>query len=151
MHEGGDTMSTEGQPSIPRELTIHDGAMCMDGGSIFLAGRDGTGNPVEICLNWSIESQANGTTSLCVNEVFLAKGSDAEQQLLSALERATISPPDAKVTGDTLSSNAIALGEDIHSYLDAMKKGPADALKALVEQLISNVRSNVHRCGESGE
>ena len=78
--------------NIPQKLTIHDGAMAMDGGSISLMGKDQFGNIMEILLDWSLEAQTNGTTKLNLNKMPLEKRSREEETLLDVLKIPKFNP-----------------------------------------------------------
>jgi len=129
---------------IPENLTILNGAMAMDGGSISLLGLDAVGNNVHIDLDWSLEAQANGTTELRINGIPLEKGSAEESRLLEILGAAEIQYPDQKGQVKPAPIHGAALGDDISQYLNAIDKGPEAALENLVGRLIANVMSELH-------
>ena len=89
--------------NIPQKLTILDGAMAMDGGSISLIGKDPSGNIMEISLDWSLEAQINGTTKLNLNKMPLEKRSREEEKLLNALKNSEIQ----QLINGTLAENEI--------------------------------------------
>ena len=68
-------------------IIIEQGAMALDGGSIWLQGKDEKGRRLSILLDWSIASQQNGTTSLTVNGITIEKGSYEEKNFLERLKR----------------------------------------------------------------
>ena len=131
---------------IPEKLTILDGAMAMDGGSIILMGKDPHGNAIQINLDWSIDAQVNGTTKLSLNNIPFEKKSPEEKKLLEVLENAEIQKSEGQDSGDSGPFQGAALGEDINQYLNAMAEGPTAALRNLIDRLISNVMSELH-CG----
>ena len=133
---------------IPEKLTITDGAMAMDGGSIVLRGKDSNGNDVHIELDWSLDAQVNGTTKLSLNNTPLEKRSCEEEKFLEVLGNAVIQRSEGQDSSDSASFQGAALGEDINQYLNAMAEGPTAALKNLIERLISTVMSE--RYYESG-
>jgi len=136
---------------IPDNLTILNGAMAMDGGSISLLGLDAAGNKVQIDLDWSLDAKANGTTELRINGIPLEKGSAEESRLLEILGAAEIQYPDQKGQEKPAPIHGAALGEDISLYLNAIDEGPEAALENLVGRLIANVMSELHAGTRSPE
>ena len=130
--------------NIPQKLTIYDGAMAMDGGSISLMGIDPSGNIMEIGLDWSLDDQINGTTKLYLNNMPLGKRSREEEKLLDALKNSDIQPAEASEPRDSTPNQRIALGEDTQNYLDAIETGPEAALRKLLDQLIAKVMSETY-------
>jgi len=130
---------------IPQKLTILDGAMAMDGGSISLLGKDQSGNIVKISLGWSLEAQANGTVKLSLNKMSVEKRSSEEEKLLGVLKNADIQYSEAPTSPP---AERAALGEDISEYTNAIENGPESALRRLNNQLISNVRSEIYTGAE---
>jgi len=118
--------------------------MAMDGGSISLMGKDQAGNIMEISLDWSLEAQANGTTTLNLNEMCLEKRSLEEKNLLEVLKNAKIQSSDAPEQRASTNNKSVALGEDIKKYLNAMEDGPETALRQLIDQLILKVMSETY-------
>ena len=129
---------------IPEKLTILDGAMAMDGGSISLMGKDSYGNSIQIDLDWSLEAQVNGTTKLSLNKIPLEKRSHEEEMILGVLENAEIERSEGQDSGDSASFQGAVLGEDINQYQSAIAEGPTAALRNLINRLISNVTSERH-------
>lgn len=129
---------------IPQKLTILDGAMGMDGGSISLMGKDPYGNVIQISLDWSLEAQVNGTTKLSLNGIPVEKRSREEERLLDVLENAEIQISEGYESGDSGSFQGVALGEDINQYLSSIEEEPNAAVRNLIEQLIANVTSERH-------
>ncbi|MGD8763006.1 MAG: hypothetical protein PVG87_11915 [Desulfobacteraceae bacterium] len=119
--------------NIPQKLTILDGAMAMDGGSIALMGKDQAGNVMEISLDWSLEALANGTTTLTLNEMALEKRSLEEAKLLDVLKNAKIQSADEPEQKASRPTQRVALGEDINKYLNAIEDGPDAALRQLID------------------
>ena len=99
--------------TIPEKLTITDGAMAMDGGSISLRGKDQSGNIKEISLDWSLEAQVNNTAKLIFNKMTLEKRSLEEEKLLHALKNAEIQSSEALERGTSTPTKRVALGEDL--------------------------------------
>ena len=134
--------------NIPQKLTIHDGAMAMDGGSISLTGKDQAGNIMEISLDWSLEAQTNGTAQLNLNKMPLEKRSREEEKLLGVLNNAKIQSSDAPEQRASRPTKRFAPEEDINKYLNAMEDGPEAALRQLIDQLISKVMSETYTRAE---
>lgn len=130
--------------NIPQKLTILDGAMAMDGGSIALMGKDQAGNIMEISLDWSLEAQANCTTTLNLNKMSLEKRSREEEKLLDVLKDAKIQSSDAPEQRASRPTKKVALGEDINNYLNTIEDGPEAALRQLIDHLISSVMSETY-------
>jgi hypothetical protein len=130
--------------NIPQKLTIHDGAMAMDGGSISLIGKDRSGNIMEISLDWSLEAQINGTIKLNLNKLPLEKRSREEEKLLDVLKNSEIQPSETSERRDSTPNQRVALGEDTQKYLSAIEAGPEAALRRLIDQLISKVMSETY-------
>jgi hypothetical protein len=130
--------------NIPQRLTISDGAMAMDGGSIALSGKDPSGKIWEVLLDWSIDGQINGTTALKLNQIPLEKRSAAEEHLLNVLRKARIEPFETPAPENPSATQRAALGPDINQYMRAIEAGPEAALQKLIDQLIANVMSDVY-------
>gem|GEM_PF-1001388 len=129
---------------IPDSLTILNGAMAMDVGSINLLGLDSGGNAFQIYLDWSLDAQAAGTTTLSLNNIPLEKGSPEEKRLLEVLASAEIQFPEQQGSEEPAPIQGAIMGEDINQYLDAINAGPEAALENLVGRLITNVKSKLH-------
>jgi len=129
---------------IPDNLTILNGAMAMDGGSIRLLGSDAAGNTIHIYLDWSLDAQANGTTALRMNSIPFEKGSSAERRLIEVLGAAEIHFSKQNGQAEPAPIQGAAMGADISQYVEAIKTSPEAALENLVARLISNVKSKQH-------
>lgn len=123
--------------------TITDGAMAMDGGSIFLSGVDADGSPLAVALDWSIESRRLGTCALRVNECIIPVDSTEEARWLAVLSEATCQP--RAPHGEPEVAPTIALGADLAAFLSERDRGPAEGLAALARQLIAIVKSEAYR------
>lgn len=136
---------TEGD--LPSDLTLTDGAMAMDGGSIHLQGIDQSGERVDLYLDRSIGSQRAGTTQLYVNAAPVARGSQQESLWLELVRRASVrnkpAPEDAH--GTSISENRIVLAEDAAAYFQAIDQGPEAAIACLAAHLVSLVSSVAYR------
>ena len=132
---------------VPTNLTIVNGAMAMDGGSIFLEAIDQTGNPVHLNLHWSIAAQQSHSGQLSANGVAVSKGSEEEQQWLDRIRAATIhyGEDSAVQEADRISQRRAVLGKDIQDYFTAIDEGPSEALRSLVNRLVSIVLSEAYR------
>jgi hypothetical protein len=134
--------------AVPSTLTILDGAMAMDGGSIDLRATDDDGRPLRVYLDWSIDSHACGMVQLYVDDVAVPKRSDEEARWLDALrgcglgERSSDRAPPRKILSDT---NILLADDDATvDYFAAIEQGPGAALRALVKHLVSNVESEAY-------
>ena len=128
----------------PQQLTISEGAMAMDGGSIVLSGQDPSGKIWHVLLDWSLDDQVNGTTALRLNQMPLEKRSVAEKHLLNVLRKARIEPIETSPAENHSATRRVALGQDINQYMQAIEAGPEVALQKLIDQLIANVMSDAY-------
>jgi hypothetical protein len=122
-------------------VTISNGSMCMDGGSVYLEAADADGRQWKIYLDWSIAAQQAGSTSLSINCTKLQAGSAEEAEWTEALRCAHLAgaestPPSAQ--------KPIVLAPDAKAYIDAMDKGPRSALLALRDDLLRKLESPQH-------
>lgn len=132
----------------PKSIVIEQGALCMDGGSIILEGRDPAGEKVSIDLDWSLEAQENGTAELNFNGRAVPKRSPEEEQVLELLRNAVIEPSeDEEEGGERLSEKRLVRGWDIEEFVDAIDGGSVAALSVLVRQVIDKVSSEVYMSG----
>jgi hypothetical protein len=128
-----------------RQLTITDGAFCMDGGSVFLQATDAAGRTLRIDLEWSIDAQRAGATFLTIDDVTIQPGGEDEIQWIEDLRSARIDYGDASpVTSSppTRPPRAI-LAPDAKAYLEA--EGPQKALSVLRDDLLRKLESPLHR------
>jgi len=128
-----------------RHLTISNGAMCMDGGSVYLEGTDATGRMMRISLDWSIAAQQAGETSLTIDGMKLQPGSVEEMEWIDTLRCARIAGADATSGVPSPSPKRIVLAADAKAYLEAMDQGPRSALSALLDDLLQKLQSPLHR------
>lgn len=133
---------------IPQQLTVVDGAMATDGGSVCLMGHDQPGNSIEIDLDWSIEAQRSGTAQLRLNKIPVGKRSVDEEKLLGVLKSAAIRHSQAQKRPASAPPERIVLGGDIKEYMDATDDGPEAALRSLIGRLVSNVMSEAYAKGK---
>jgi len=129
---------------IPQKLTILDGAIALDGGSISLLGKDQSGNTVNISRDWSLEAQTNCAVKLYLNKMPIEKRSLEEERLLDVLKNAEIQLSEEIEQRTTSPAERAVLGEDINEYTSTIEDGPETAVRRLIEQLISNVRSETY-------
>lgn len=128
-----------------RVLTINNGAMCMDGGSVYLEATDDTRQAWQISLDWSIAANRAGKTSLSVNGTQLQAGCAEEAEWIESLRCAEIAGADGSTRSPSSPQKRIVLAADAKAYLDAIDKGPRSALMALRDDLIQKLQSPQHR------
>lgn len=116
----------------------------MDGGSISLLGKDQSGNTVNISRDWSLEAQTNCAVKLYLNKMPIEKRSLEEERLLDVLKNAEIQLSEEIEQRTTSPAERAVLGEDINEYTSTIEDGPETAVRRLIEQLISNVRSETY-------
>lgn len=126
-------------------LTIHKGAMCMDGGSVHLEATDATGRPLSVRLDWSITAQRTGSTFLAIDHVRLQPGSAEETEWIEALRVAEIAAPKSASPAPSPPPKRIVLAPDAKAFLDAIGQGPNAALAALRDSLLQKVQSPTHK------
>lgn len=132
------------QDVIPDSLILLDGAMAMDGGSIQIR-CVASGQSYNVALDWSIGSRERGCPQLSVDRRRIERGSTKEALWLQLMERAEIRPNPASDGNGRIATRALVLGDDIARYMDAVHRGPPDALQSLVSRLISLVRSPAYQ------
>lgn len=144
--------------NVPESLTIVDGALAMDGGSIFLKAIDDGRRQHTIFLNWAIAAQKEGGTSLWVDDQPLTKQSHGEGEWVRAIASAQIVPAEAPYpSGERISANPLMLAKDAEAVLTAGERSVVDGLTALRDSLLQKVRSPGHApttrlcptCGDS--
>jgi hypothetical protein len=128
-----------------RVLTINIGAMCMDGGSVYLEATDTAGQSWQISLDWSIAAKHNGNTTLSINGTKLKAAGVEEVEWIESLRRAEIAGADRPAQTPPTLQNRVVLAPDAKTYLDAMDNGPRSALLALREDLLQKLQSPQHR------
>jgi len=116
--------------NFPKSLTITDGGMLNDGGTIVLLGSDETGSKCGFCIDWSLDRQDNGTTVFTVNRIEIPKGSDTEKEWLDLLRNATVQVED-----------------EITRFFNAQQM--TDMLHSSIEELIFKVLSKTHQSWHS--
>jgi len=72
------------------KITIKNGALAMDGGSIALEALDAAHRTLRIRLDWSIAAQRAGTTCLAIDQAKVARGSLEEARWIEVLRSAHI-------------------------------------------------------------
>ena len=144
-------MSSETKVQLPRELTLADGAMAMDGGSLGLRAVDEAGEQVSYRLDWSIRAHREDTTQFYVNEKPIPRGSPEEAAWLALLRSAAIHRPSASPTppGTRISENRVVLSDDIVDYFEAIKRGPETAILWLARQFVAKVSSATYQEGNT--
>ncbi|HEY1109947.1 MAG TPA: hypothetical protein VGE76_14960 [Opitutaceae bacterium] len=128
----------------PVSLTIVDGALAMDGGSVFLATIDDRGIRRSILLGWSIASQKSASTALIVDEHRLAKGSSEESAWIGAIASAQLAPIERPLPENRVGGDAIVLAKDAATILAAGANDPVEGLDALRNDLLLKIRSSTH-------
>lgn len=127
----------------PDSLTVTNAAMVMDGGSLFLECVDGD-HTLGINLDWSIDSRRCGCPQLSVGDTPIPRGSPEEETWLRLLEQAEVrsepGPP-----GRDISPKALVLSDDIDDYLAAIRRGPEEATRHLIRELVARVRSGEYQ------
>src|SRR2546423_324803 len=102
-----------------RVLTINNGAMCMDGGSVYLEATDAAGRPWQISLDWSIAANRAGNTSLSINDTKLQAGGAEEAEWIESLRCADAAGADGSTSSPPSAQKRIVLAPDAKAYLDA--------------------------------
>jgi hypothetical protein len=125
-----------------RQLTITDGALCMDGGSVFLQATDAAGRTLRIVLEWSIAAQQACATFLTIDDVKIQPGGEDEMQWIENLRSARIEYGDASPVTSPRPPRII-LAPDAKAYLEA--EGPQQALSVLRDDLLHKLESPLHR------
>jgi hypothetical protein len=126
-------------------LTINNGAMAMDGGSICLEAVDASGQPWRVSLDWSIAAQRAGNTSLSINGTKLQAGGAEEADWIEILCCADIAGAEDCAPSPPPAQKRIVLAPDAKVYLDAIDKRPHSALLALRDDLLEKLQSPQHR------
>jgi hypothetical protein len=128
-----------------RDLTINNGALCMDGGSVYLEATDATGQLLRISLDWSIAAQQGGVTFLTIDGVKIQPGSETETEWIESLRCAQIGVADDTSPVPSTPPKRVVLATDAKAYLEAIDQGPRSALSALRDDLLQKVESPLHR------
>jgi len=111
--------------NIPNRLTIINGAVAPDGGSIFLDAFDDQFRPIKILLDWSLDAQYFGATSLDIDGITVAKRSVEEAKWLELIVSAAIDARNPAIS-------------------PAQEDGVTAGLKSLRDNLVEKVRSSTH-------
>lgn len=127
-------------------MTIEDGTLFLDGGSILLSLRDSEGVQRNLLLAQHripmAETDPRLPGRLYLDGRMIAVRSDEEAQLLAKLKRASISSVDRKHELPRAGSGPMhVLSEDIADFLAAAKVSTSEAIKHLVTSLIQFVES----------
>lgn len=117
----------------------------MDGGSVHLQATGDNGQPLRICLDWSINAQRTSTTCLTINDTKLQPGSADEAEWINLLRNAEIARPNRTSEVPSPPANRLVMAPDAKAYLDAIDKGPHAALAALRDSLLQKLQSPVHK------
>src|SRR6185369_12053772 len=126
--------------NTPSKLTIKNGALAMDGGSVFLEAVDDLGQRRSILLDWSIAAQKEKRTSLRIDDRQLAKRSPEEDAWISVIAAAEVAPPvTARVEGEKISSKRLVLAKDAKAVLEAGERSPLDGICALRDSLLEKI------------
>lgn len=134
--------------SFPVALTLVDGAMAMDGGSIGLMARTLAGADVHLRLDWSITARRGGTPQFFVNDEPVWRGTEEEGGWLDLLRRA-VTVYDEEPTPDTGTdappAKRLILSPDIADYFAAIDDGQGPALRALADRVVQVVTSTAYQ------
>ena len=128
-----------------RNLSINNGAMCMDGGSVYLEATDAAGRLWQISLDWSIAAKRAGNTSLSINGTKLEAGGAEEAEWIESLRCTDIAGADVSALSPLSAPKRIVLAPDAKAYLDAIDRSPRSALLALRDDLLQKLQSPQHR------
>lgn len=130
--------STKLKWSMPTRLTIINGAVASDGGSIDLEAIDEQGKAISLFLDWSIAAQQNGTTHIRIAENRIEKGTEEECLWLTLLQEASIhgenDPQEHNRVQTTVSG--IILPPDIRNHFEALRIDDAYELRFLVIRFV---------------
>lgn len=131
----------------PPDLTIVDGAMALDGGSIFLKVMEHSSSNIILSLDWSIAAQQTKSARFSANGVVVPIGSEEETQWLNLIRDAEIYCNDPPSTNDEkpVSKQRLVLSKDIQDYFNAIDEGSLEALRSLANQFISVVSSEAYQ------
>src|SRR5438094_781064 len=131
--------------NTPKSITLINGALTMDGGSVYLEAVDDQAQRREIQLIWSISAQKARTTHLVLDGVPIAKQSEQERELIALIAAAeTKAKPNNRPPGSKISSQRIVLADDADAILKAGEHDPAAGLAALRDSLLMKIRSSTH-------
>lgn len=123
---------------MPTRLTIINGAVASDGGSIGLETINEQGKTIRLFLDWSIAAQQNGTTHIRIDENRIEKGTEEERLWLTLLQEALIhgenDPQEHNRVQTTMSG--IILPPDIRNHFEALRIDAAYELRFLVIRFI---------------
>lgn len=135
---------------IPGTLTVVNAAYAFDGGSIWLGARDAGGTRHGILLVQHMSRRSSRAEwlpgRLYYDGKLLPVRSQAEKRLVEALRAAQIRPEPASPvqSDDRISPSALLLGEDIREYLSAVERDETEAIRLLVERLVTFVQSEAY-------
>lgn len=127
------------------KVTITDGTMTLDGGSIFLKAIDSSAASLTFRVDWSIDAQLAGAMQFYVDGVAVPRNSEPEAQWLALLREAEIEIPDGGRPAEASPKPAMVLSDDIAAYMDAIDHGPTEALAWLVRDFVSKVSSEAYQ------
>ncbi len=131
---------------IQGPVTVEDGAMAMDGGSIFLQLRASAGKRHRLLLAqhllpvFDAESPRPGRLYLDGQLVPIRSGTEAD--LLDALRNARLPSDNPSAKESTHRRPDLVIGADIEAYHAKIEQGRAAALQHLVDQLLEWVESD---------
>jgi hypothetical protein len=128
----------------PKTLTISDGALAMDGGSVFLDASDDLGQRRHILLDWSLAAQRDRRTCLRVDEDRLPVGGSEERAWIEAIASAAIAPTHASSDAEKIGSHRLVLASDAKAVFEVGARGPAAGLAALRDSLLEKICSTRH-------
>jgi hypothetical protein len=130
---------------LPSQLTIHDCALCLDGGTVLLGTTDEAGQKRSIMLVQHAFPQTNPIGwvpgRLYLDDDVVPIRSPLEANILALLRAATILVANPARTDDEpvqLAPNGLILGEDIRQVFS---RGPEENIRALLAQIIQFVDS----------
>jgi uncharacterized protein YdbL (DUF1318 family) len=129
-------------------LVVLDAAFATDGGSIRLNLRDGCGQDHPLILTQHRLPECDSgrlTGRLYADGKLVSVRSDAEKRIVEAVKEAQIAGARRAVEDatdvDPVPGPSLVVGEDIKSYLGAIKQGPERATRHLVNELLQYVQS----------
>lgn len=130
--------------SIPKSLVVVNGALAMDGGSVFLEALDEHSRLRTIMLDWSITAKREGKTALLIDERLVAKQTAEEDTWVAAIASAAIRAASTFAGGEAISASRVILASDAAAILAAGETGANAGLAALRDSLVAKIRSTVH-------
>ena len=131
---------------IEGQLVIHDCAFAMDGGTIYLKGKDDVGNSFEFLLPQHL-LPGNETTGKIPGRLYINGNpveirSDHENEILIKLKESKIESEISENKSQEPEGPKLIVGQDIKDYYSAIEKGLNQAIAFMVMEIIKFVRSD---------